>query len=225
MSDNSGHHDVNYKKIYFTLLFLLVVSVVGPEFGILWVTLVTAFGVAAVKAYLVIENFMHLRWEKKIMKWMLTSSLIVMALMFFGIAPDVMKHEGRNWVNEAAIASVERGIGGYDDAPEDATELADAAEEEPGAFNAQSQYNVACATCHGQGGQGDGAAAAALNPQPADFTTPEFWAERDRDRIYTVIREGAAAVGGSSLMVAWQNTYSDEQIEALTDYVMEFQPE
>lgn len=223
MSDNSGHHDVNYKKIYFTLLFLLVVSVVGPEFGILWVTLVTAFGVAAVKAYLVIENFMHLRWEKKIMKWMLTSSLIVMALMFFGIAPDVMKHEGRNWVNEAAIASVERGIAGYDDAP--VAEPTDLAATEPGVFNAQSQYNVACATCHGQQGLGDGAAAAALNPQPADFTTPEFWAERDRDRIYTVIREGAAAVGGSPLMVGWQNTYSDEQIEALTDYVMEFQPE
>jgi hypothetical protein len=35
----SEHHHVNYKKIYFTLLFLLVVSVVGPEIGITWVTL------------------------------------------------------------------------------------------------------------------------------------------------------------------------------------------
>lgn len=224
MSDNSGHHDVNYKKIYFTLLFLLVVSVVGPEFGIMWVTLVTAFGVALVKAYLVIENFMHLRWEKKLMKWLLTSSLIVMALMFFGIAPDVMRHEGRNWVNEAAIASVERGIAGHSEG-EAVEEVVEVVEAEPGVFNAQSQYNIACATCHGQQGQGDGAAAAALNPQPADFTDPTFWAERDRDRIYTVIREGAAAVGGSPLMVAWQNTYSDEQIEALTDYVMGFQPE
>ncbi|MEX0837626.1 MAG: cytochrome C oxidase subunit IV family protein [Gemmatimonadota bacterium] len=224
MSDNSGHHDVNYKKIYFTLLFLLVVSVVGPEFGVLWVTLVTAFGVALVKAYLVIENFMHLRWEKKIMKWMLTSSLIVMALMFFGISPDVMKHEGRNWVNEAAIAATERGIAGHaeGEAVEEAVEVVEA---EPGVFNAQAQYNLACATCHGQQGMGDGAAAAALNPPPADFTTPEFWAERDRDRIYTVIHDGAAAVGGSPLMVAWQNTYSNEQIEALTDYVMGFQPE
>ena len=223
MSDHSGHHDVNYKKIYFTLLFLLVVSVVGPEFGVVWVTLVTAFGVAVVKAYLVIENFMHLRWEKKLMKWMLTSSLIVMTLMFFGIAPDVMKHEGRNWVNLAAIASVERGIAGHGE--EEPAEAVEVVEAEPGVFNAEAQFNVACATCHGQQGQGDGAAAAALNPQPANFTDPAFWAERDRDRIYTVIREGAAAVGGSPLMVAWQNTYSDEQIEALTDYVMGFQPE
>jgi hypothetical protein len=62
-----------------------------------------------VKAYLVIENFMHLRWEKRLMRWVLASSFAVMLLMFFGFAPDVMKHEGRNWVNDAAIAAVERG--------------------------------------------------------------------------------------------------------------------
>jgi caa(3)-type oxidase subunit IV len=223
MSDHSGHHDVNYKKIYFTLLFLLVVSIIGPEFGVLWVTLVTAFGIAVVKAYLVIENFMHLRWEKRLMKWMLTSSLVVMALMFFGIAPDVMKHEGRNWVNEAAIAATERGIAGYDDGVEE--ELVEVVEVEPGVFNVQGQYNLACATCHGQAGDGAGPAGVALDPSPANFTDPAFWADRDRERIYTVIRDGAASVGGSPLMVAWNAAYDDEQIEALTDYVMGFQPE
>ncbi|MDZ7781289.1 MAG: c-type cytochrome [Gemmatimonadota bacterium] len=220
----SEHHDVNYKKIYFTLLGLLVVSVIGPEFGILWVTLVTAFGVAIVKAYLVIENFMHLRWEKKLMKWMLTSSLAVMALMFVGISPDVMKHEGRNWVNEAAIAAVDRGIGGA--AEEEPTAVAEA-EAEPGEFSAASTFNQACAACHGQAGDGNGPAGASLDPAPADFTDPEFWAAEDRDeeRILTVIRDGAAAVGGSPLMVAWGNSYNEEQLQALTDYVMEFQPE
>ncbi len=41
-----SEHQTNYKKIYFTLLALLVVSVAGPFIGILWVTLVTAFGIA-----------------------------------------------------------------------------------------------------------------------------------------------------------------------------------
>ena len=45
-----GAHHPNYKTIYFTLLGLLVISVVGPFFGIVWVTLVTAFGIALVKA-------------------------------------------------------------------------------------------------------------------------------------------------------------------------------
>lgn len=217
------HHDVNYKKIYFTLLFLLVVSVIGPEFGIIWVTLVTAFGVALVKAYLVIENFMHLKWEKRLMKWMLGSSVAVMLLFFFGISPDVMRHEGRNWVNDAAIAAVERGIGGEEPAAEESTELAGGGE--PGVFNAQSAFNQACAACHGQQGDGNGPAGAALDPQPANFTDPAFWAERDEERILTVIRDGAAAVGGSPLMVPWRNTYNPEQLQALTDYVMEFRPQ
>ncbi|MDA1095684.1 MAG: cytochrome C oxidase subunit IV family protein, partial [Chloroflexi bacterium] len=87
MSENhdDGHH-VNYKKIYFILLGLLVVSVAGPFLGILWVTLITAFGIAFVKANLVIQNFMHLRWEKRLMKWMLTSSLILVALFLAGVA-------------------------------------------------------------------------------------------------------------------------------------------
>lgn len=219
----SEHHDVNYKKIYFTLLFLLVVSVVGPEFGILWVTLVTAFGVAVVKAYLVIENFMHLRWEKKLMKWMLTSSLVVMALMFAGISPDVMKHEGRNWVNQAAIDATERGLPGHGD--EAVEEVVEVVEAEPGVFNARGQFNIACATCHGQAGDGSGPAGAVLDPKPASFTDPAFWEGRDRDRIFNVIRNGAASVGGSALMVPWRNSYSDEQIEELTDYVLSFQPQ
>jgi hypothetical protein len=51
---DAGHHDaghhVNYKKIYLTLLALLVVSVVGPFLGNIWITLITAFGIAIVKA-------------------------------------------------------------------------------------------------------------------------------------------------------------------------------
>ena len=38
------HHHPNYVRVYVFLLVLLGVSIVGPEFGIRWVTLVTAFG-------------------------------------------------------------------------------------------------------------------------------------------------------------------------------------
>ena len=97
-----AEHHVNYKKIYFALLVLLVISVAGPFLEILWVTLITAFGIAVVKANLVINNFMHLKWERRIVKWVLATSLVLMALFFFGVAPDVMEHEGRNWENVAA---------------------------------------------------------------------------------------------------------------------------
>ncbi|MEZ4415882.1 MAG: cytochrome C oxidase subunit IV family protein [Gemmatimonadota bacterium] len=109
MSEHAEHH-INYTRIYFTLLILLVVSVAGPFLGIFWVTLITAFGIALVKANLVIQNFMHLRTERRIMKWVLAASLMLMFLMFFAVAPDVMRHTGTNWENEAAQAATERGI-------------------------------------------------------------------------------------------------------------------
>jgi caa(3)-type oxidase subunit IV len=218
-AEGGGHH-VNYKKIYFTLLGLLVVSVVGPFFGILWLTLVTAFGIALVKANLVVQNFMHLKWEKRIAKWVLATSLLLMALMFAGISSDVMNHEGNNWENVAAQAAVERGL------PGEGGEVEGEVEVEPVVvgFNATNTFNLVCATCHGRAGDGTGPAGAALDPTPANFTDPAFWAERDMNRIVTVIRDGGAAVGRSPLMVGWSASFSPEQIQQLADYVETFRP-
>lgn len=226
-----GHH-VNYKKIYFTLLGLLVVSVVGPFFGILWVTLITAFGIAIVKANLVIQNFMHLKWERRIAKWFLTTSLVLMALFMAGVSVDVMNHEGNNWENVAAQAAVERGIplepGEVEEEAETEAEPVEAA-----AFNAPQMFGLVCGSCHGTAGDGTGPAGAALNPPPADFTDPAFWAAqnlhaeypvRDKERIVHVIANGAAAVGLSPLMVGWNASFTPEQIEQLADHVMSFSP-
>ncbi|SVD28055.1 uncharacterized protein METZ01_LOCUS380909 [marine metagenome] len=232
MSDHQEHHDdghhVNYKKIYFTLLALLAISVAGPLVAelidVAWMatllTLITAFGIALYKAKLVIENFMHLKWEKRIMKWVLTTSLLLMALMFAGISPDVMNHEGNNWQNVAAVAAVARGI---DSGEEEAVEE-DAAPAVELAFNAESMFNIVCATCHGPEGQGDGPAGVALDPRPASFVDPEFWETRDMDRIVQVITNGAASVGGSPLMVAWSASFDEGQIQDFADYVMTFRP-
>lgn len=91
-----GHHR-NYVKIWGILMVLLVVSVVGPMTGIRVVMLLTAFGVAAVKAYIVAKNFMHLDVEKPIIRWALGLSVVFMVLMYAGIAPDVQKSSGQNW--------------------------------------------------------------------------------------------------------------------------------
>jgi caa(3)-type oxidase subunit IV len=87
----------NYVKIWAILLGLLVVSVVGPMVGIRWLTLVTAFGVALVKAYMVAKNFMHLDIEKPIVHWMLLIALAFMVLFYSGVSPDVEKHSGQQW--------------------------------------------------------------------------------------------------------------------------------
>ena len=48
--------------------------------GIKWLTLVTAFGIAVVKAYLVAANFMHLKVEKKYVVYLLLTALAFMFL-------------------------------------------------------------------------------------------------------------------------------------------------
>mgnify|MGYP003650311909 CR=1 FL=1 len=223
---HEGGHHVPYFKIYVALVVLFLISVAGPEVGELtglrWITLVTAFGIALVKANLVIQNFMHLRWEQKLMKWVLVSSVLLIVLMVAGISPDVMNHEGNNWENVAAKAATERGLNGEHD-EEGEGGGTEAVVVEAG-FSAASSFGIVCATCHGASGQGDGAAGVALDPAPANFTDPTFWETRDRERVITVIRDGAAAVGGSALMAPWGALYDEEQLGEMADYVMSLNP-
>jgi caa(3)-type oxidase subunit IV len=100
-----GAHPVhrNYIKIWGILVVLLVISVAGPFAGIRIITLITAFGIALVKAYMVAKNFMHLDVEKPIIHWLLIVALVLMVLMFSGLSPDVMKDHGRNWQKDAGF--------------------------------------------------------------------------------------------------------------------------
>jgi len=97
-----GHSKKHYIKTWAALCVLLMISVLGPLAGVLILTLVTAFGVACVKAYLVIVNFMHLPLDRKYCTYLLATCLAFMLLLFAFVAPDVMNHEGRNWINQAA---------------------------------------------------------------------------------------------------------------------------
>jgi caa(3)-type oxidase subunit IV len=112
--DDEAAHIKHYTKIYVTLLVLFGISVTGPVIGDLIhnkpLVLVTAFGIAVVKAYLVCSNFMHLNVEKKYIGYLLTTTVVFMFLFYAGVAPDVMEHHGRNWENIAAKNEVERAL-------------------------------------------------------------------------------------------------------------------
>jgi caa(3)-type oxidase subunit IV len=97
-AEHAGHAvHRNYVKIWAILVVLLAISVAGPFLNIRVITLITAFGVALVKAYMVAKNFMHLDVEKPIIHWLLAVILVLMVLLFAGVAPDVMKDQGRHW--------------------------------------------------------------------------------------------------------------------------------
>lgn len=104
MSAEEHHEPSFYVKIWGYLLVLLAISIVGPMFEIQWLTLLTAFGIACVKAYMVAVNFMHLNLAPRYVTYLVTTTLVFMLLFFAGTAPDVMKDHGTNWEKPDWIA-------------------------------------------------------------------------------------------------------------------------
>jgi len=115
-------------------------------------------------------------------------------------------------------------------APSDATSTAPAPVAATAATAAAgdagaSAYGMYCVTCHGATGKGDGVAAAALNPKPADFSAGAFkydansnGTKGDVDDIKAIVHDGAAKHGGSPLMAPWPMLSAD-QLQAVAEYV------
>ena len=103
--------------------------------------------------------------------------------------------------------------------------FADAAFELKGdAAKGETQYKTLCVSCHGEKGDGAGAAAAALTPKPTNFTDAAN-AERLTDEwVYKMIKNGGAANGKSPMMVAWSGALNDQQIRDVGAYVLKVRP-
>ncbi len=208
---DGAHGDASYVKIWAILLALLVVSVVGPMAEIPALTLITAFGVAGVKAYLVIRHFMHLTVEPKYVGYALATCVAFMVLFFAGTAPDVMRHEGTRWTNLAAQDEVRRATAPASVAP-------------VGPLAPDVAFARTCAPCHGTGGAGDGPEAASLDPTPANFTDAAFWETRDEAHVAKVLREGGPSVGRSALMPSFGAQFDDAAAADLARYVRSLGP-
>lgn len=72
-------------------------------------------------------------------------------------------------------------------------------------------YAEKCQICHGADGRGDGPAAAALNPKPADFTNPSFWQNDPREKISRTIANGKGMMPAFSL--------NNDEVRAIVDYM------
>lgn len=97
-----------------------------------------------------------------------------------------------------------------------------AAKKNPFAGNAaaaaegKKTFMMTCATCHGTTGRGDGPAASALNPKPANYTTKAISAESDGS-LFWKLSEGRGA------MVPFKSTYSEKQRWELITYIRTLQ--
>ena len=83
-----------------------------------------------------------------------------------------------------------------------------------GAKAAQQGQKVAqvnCVSCHGKGGKGDGAAAVALNPKPADWTSKKIQDESDGELFWKITT-------GRGAMPAWRHLPEGDRW-ALVQYI------
>ena len=94
---SEAHAHPNYVKIWYWLLILLAISVAGPMLEIPWFTVLTAFGIALVKTFMVAANFMHLKFEKKIIWYLLITAITFLGIFYFGTAADIMNQTGQQW--------------------------------------------------------------------------------------------------------------------------------
>ena len=82
-----------------------------------------------------------------------------------------------------------------------------------------------CNSCHGMNGLGDGPVAAALDPKPRNYVVGDFKFDANKDGkvgtdedLMLVIKNGAAAYGGSAMMMP-NPTLSDDDIKTIIVYI------
>jgi len=93
------------------------------------------------------------------------------------------------------------------------------------AAEGKKTYETLCFSCHGTAGKGDGPAGAALDPKPRDFSVGDFKYDADKDGtagadadLKLIVKNGAAAYGGSPLMAPWGHL-TDAEIDNVVAYV------
>jgi cytochrome c553 len=83
----------------------------------------------------------------------------------------------------------------------------------------EALFQTNCATCHGETGEGDGPAAAGLDPAPASLADSAMMSDLTDGYLFWRISEGGAHDPFNSAMPAWQGTLSEDEIWQVISYV------
>ena len=103
-------------------------------------------------------------------------------------------------------------------APASAKNRANAYANNASAVAAGKKLFVAnCVSCHGPTGKGDGPAAVALNPKPANFSDSKVSRQADGE-LFWKISEGRGA------MVPWKGALNETQRWQLVNYIRSIAP-
>lgn len=190
------------------VLTIITVAVAGIDLGRL--NFLVAFFVASVKATLVTLFFMNLRYDRRENGLIFATSFLFLAIFIVITATDVF-FRGDVYLKPGDFEKFSAAPGG--------SKLKNAWIATPELIaRGREQFNAQCVACHGPNGQGNGPAAAALNPPPRNFTVNEGWKNgRKTTMVFKTLKEG---LGG---MPAFSSLPVDDRW-ALAHYVISLGP-
>ncbi len=87
--ENDYHGHPNYFKIYIALLALFGISLIAAFLENFLLMVVIVFTVSVIKSLLVLNYFMHLKWEPKVFQILIYLCLFVLAALLVGVYFDV----------------------------------------------------------------------------------------------------------------------------------------
>jgi cytochrome c oxidase subunit 4 len=87
----TAHARPNYVAVWAWLLFLLIISLAAVYLPFSQtITIAIIFVVAAVKAFLVVVNFMHLKFEERLVRLIAIVPVIFFIIMTMTLMPDIV---------------------------------------------------------------------------------------------------------------------------------------
>jgi len=128
--------------------------------------------------------------------------LIPLVLFAFAVSADVFAQE--RW-----------------EAPAEADELANPFKHDDveAVDQGREVFTMLCASCHGDRGDGTGAAGQAWNPPPADFTSADVQSQSD-GALYWKVSEG-----NPPAMLVYKNLLTEEELWQVVTYLRQFRTE
>ncbi len=185
------HHILSTRLIMIVgaaLLFLTIVTVwiAGVDLGRL--NFPVAMLVASIKATLVAAIFMNLKYDRRENAVIFLTSFLFLAI-FIAFSFTDLFFRGDVYVKGPIFKPVQA-KSQFKKAWVSTPELV---------AHGKQLFDNQCASCHGAEGQGNGVAAAALNPPPRNFTTEGGWKNgRTLSGIFKTLKEGIPGTGMAS---------------------------
>lgn len=209
--DKHGHHILSNslgRKIFLSLLVLTIITVGASRINFGPFNFPIAMLIATIKALLVILFFMGLKYDDNENRTIFGSSFVFFAIFVALTACDIFTRGDFRVQGDffkATASTAERIKQPWVATPEIQA-------------HGKKLFEANCVICHGASGVGDGAAAAALNPKPRNFTQDTGWKNgRKPSNIFGTLTAGLGSMPSFS-------TLSTDDRWALSHYVISLGP-